>query len=93
MGLDLVTIAEWEVGCRLSRPAPRDWWAWLGVGREKWWLRDLVVALRPQLDGRDWLWTEARIWSRVVAILSGVLGVPADLIRPDSDLVGDLGAN
>ncbi|MBX3171844.1 MAG: hypothetical protein KF760_30815 [Candidatus Eremiobacteraeota bacterium] len=79
-------VVEWELGARVSRPS-RGW-----RDREEWSLGDLVVALRTQLPGQDRLWTEERVWRRLVEIVSEVFDVPAEIVRPESDFVLDLGA-
>ena len=84
---------DWELGQPVKRPRARTWPGWLGWRSEDWSVRELVVALRAQLPGQDWRWTEARIWRRLVEIIVESLGVPAELIKPETDFVLDLGAD
>jgi acyl carrier protein len=85
-------VLDWELGQPIKRPAPRSWSGWLGWRPEVWSIRELVVALGPQLPGQDWIWSEARIWSRLVEIITATFGVPAEMIKPETDFVLDLGA-
>ena len=64
----------------------------LGLARESRTVRGLVIALRDQLPGQDWAWTEARVWSRLVKVIEHQFAVSEDLVHRETDFVLDLGA-
>lgn len=94
-GLDWKAL-ETEMGQSL-RPLPAaSLGSWirvsLGMARESRTVRELVIALRDQLPGQDWAWTEARVWSRLVKVIAHQFAVSEDLVHRETDFVLDLGA-
>lgn len=87
---------EGELGQRLNPLRPVSFRSWFcirrGGMRESRTVRELVLALRDQLPGQDWCWTEARVWSHLVKVIAEQFGIEQDQIRPDTDFILDLGA-
>lgn len=61
-----------------------------------WLCRELGCRepLQPTLDGASArAWTDEEAWRVLILIVSDHLGVPVEVIRPDSHIVHDLGAS